>query len=381
MKSLFAVVALLVACGCVTATNEAAPPAANGSADQTWTEEAPALDDQPAAAPAGRFARPPPSVWADKGAPSEKPVPRPGRVDVPGRSAPIDEAGDTQAPTFEPSGSKSGAAIGRSGSADVSTPPFGSREAAGTASGPVAERRSAVAKPQAEDRPGLGTTWGESRYSSVTEVPFERDGSQPTYQATVHYNDERGASALVGRNYGEYAISAAVSLGGALSLSLRDDAGRQLRAYRGNGRTVAIGEHGQRYAILVRNNTNERFEVVLSVDGLDVLDGREAGYAKRGYLVEAYGTIEVDGFRQSQDEVAAFRFGSVRDSYAAQTGSARNVGVIGAAAFGERGYAARLRAYQDRIYALRQNGIEVERRQNADPFPNRYAIPPLQLAH
>ncbi len=130
----------------------------------------------------------------------------------------------------------------------------------------------------------------------------------------------------------------------------------------------------------MHNQTNERFEVVLSVDGLDVIDGRDAGYGKRGYLVEAYNTIEIEGFRQSADAVAAFRFGSVRDSYAARTGSARNVGVIGAAVFGERGYTARLAAYRQRLQAYRQSGLEVERRLDADPFPSRYAMPPLNLA-
>ena len=381
MKKLFAVLAFLAFCGCITATNEGAPPAANGSAEQTWTQDGQALDSQPTVTLTGRFASPPPNVVTDKGVPREAPVPSHGRVDTPARSSPVDEGRASPAPTPAVNAPLSEADIGLSkGEAKSASAPR-SRDAAEATGGAIAERKGSVARPQPEERPGLGTTWGETRYSSVTEVPFERDSSQPTYQASIHYNDERGASALAGRDYREYTTAAMASLGGALSLSLRDEAGRQLRAYRGNGRMVAIGEHGQRYTIVVRNNTNERFEVVLSVDGLDVLDGREAGYAKRGYLVEAYSVIEVDGFRQSEDEVAAFRFGSVRESYAAQTGSARNVGVIGAAAFGERGYAARLRAYQERIYAQRLNGIEVERRQNADPFPTRYAVPPLQLAH
>jgi hypothetical protein len=228
--------------------------------------------------------------------------------------------------------------------------------------------------PQPDDRPGLGTTWGETRYSAVNEVHFERDSDSPNYTAIMHYNDHRGASALAGNS--TYSRSAAIGLGSALTMSVRDEYGNNLSAVRGNGRTVAVGENGQRYTIVVDNNTNERFEVVLSVDGLDVLDGREAAYGKRGYLLEPYGHLEVEGFRQSDDAVSAFRFGSVRDSYAARTGQARNVGVIGAAAFGERGYRARLLAYQERLNAIRYQGGEIERRRNADPFPGRYATPP-----
>jgi hypothetical protein len=61
---------------------------------------------------------------------------------------------------------------------------------------------------------------------------------------------------------------------------------------------------------VVRNESDARVEVVLSVDGLDVIDGRSASYRKRGYIIPPRGRINVDGFRQSMSEVAAFRFGS-----------------------------------------------------------------------
>lgn len=239
--------------------------------------------------------------------------------------------------------------------------------------------RAMAQRPRVEERPGLGTSWGETRHSEVTQTFFERDGASPSYSGALNYNDEQGAYALAARDGRVRSSRAELGLGGAVTVSLIDESGRTLRAYRGGGRTVAVGGHGDRYSIFVQNHTNERFEIVLSVDGLDVLDGRDAGYGKRGYLLDAYGTLEIEGFRQSDDAVAAFRFGRVSQSYAAQTGSARNVGVIGVAAFGERGYSARLRAYQDRIYALRAQGYEVERRQSADPFPRGYAAPPLQL--
>jgi hypothetical protein len=222
-------------------------------------------------------------------------------------------------------------------------------------------------------RPGLGTTWGETRYSQVNEVPFERDDARPTYTGSLHYNDARGARAMSGVESGS---SAAISIGNALTLSVRSEWGSTLSAYRAQGRTIAIGEAGQRYSLVVHNRTNERFEVVVSVDGLDVLDGREAGFHKRGYLIEPFATVEIEGFRQSESAVAAFRFGSVRDSYAAQTGSVRNVGVIGVAAFGERGYLSRLRAYQDRVYA---ESRDTRIRKVADPFPSKWAPAPLTV--
>src|SRR5262249_33869843 len=58
--------------------------------------------------------------------------------------------------------------------------------------------------------------------------------------------------------------------------------------------------------------------------------------SKRGYLVPAWGQVDIDGWRLSTVQAAAFRFSTVGASYAGRTGSARDVGVIGAAIFPER---------------------------------------------
>jgi hypothetical protein len=104
-----------------------------------------------------------------------------------------------------------------------------------------------------------------------------------------------------------------------------------------NGETYVMGALGERYTLRIINHTGRRIEAVASVDGRDVVDGRSADFRnKRGYIVPAWGSVDVDGWRLSQVQVAAFRFSSVADSYAARTGSAREVGVIGAAIFPER---------------------------------------------
>lgn len=123
---------------------------------------------------------------------------------------------------------------------------------------------------------------------------------------------------------------------GPWSVELTDEWGRVLPTFELRGRTYVLGEPGQRYVVRVRNETVRRAEVVVSVDGLDVTDGKPAGWERRGYLVEPYGEVTIDGFRLSQAAVAAFRFGSVASSYAAAKGNARDVGVIGVAVFPER---------------------------------------------
>jgi hypothetical protein len=105
------------------------------------------------------------------------------------------------------------------------------------------------------------------------------------------------------------------------------------------GQTYVMGHMGQRYVVRVVNHTGRRVEAVVSVDGRDVVGGRPADYQRnRGYLVPAWGSVDIDGWRVSQRDVAAFRFSSVRDSYAGRMGNARDVGVIGVAVFPERVY-------------------------------------------
>jgi hypothetical protein len=107
--------------------------------------------------------------------------------------------------------------------------------------------------------------------------------------------------------------------------------------YTHDGDTYLLGQLGARYTLRVANHSGRRIEAVVSVDGRDVIDGKPADFrGKRGYLVPAWGSVDIDGWRISHAEAAAFRFSSVADSYAARTGSAREVGVIGVAVFPER---------------------------------------------
>jgi hypothetical protein len=123
---------------------------------------------------------------------------------------------------------------------------------------------------------------------------------------------------------------------GAYSVELTDEVGNVLPSWSHGGRTYVLGSLGARYFVRVRNDSGRRAEVVVSVDGRDVLDGRPASWAKRGYLVDAGSEVAIDGFRTSLESVAAFRFSSVPSSYAALKGDARDVGVIGVAVFPER---------------------------------------------
>lgn len=121
------------------------------------------------------------------------------------------------------------------------------------------------------------------------------------------------------------------------SVELVDPYGNPLPSYWHGGNIWIQGNYNQRYNVKVTNHTGQRIEAVATVDGRDVLSGASGDYAtQRGYIVPAWGSVTIEGFRRSNSTVAAFRFTTPGDSYAGRMGSARNVGVIGVAIFKER---------------------------------------------
>lgn len=99
---------------------------------------------------------------------------------------------------------------------------------------------------------------------------------------------------------------------------------------------IPVPESGE-YKIRLHNPSNQRKLVVLSVDGINVVEGKDAGYNGNGYVIPAWGTADIPGWRRSENEVAAFEFSEQKASYAAKTGrGTSNVGVIGVAVFDEK---------------------------------------------
>ncbi len=219
------------------------------------------------------------------------------------------------------------------------------------------------------ERPGLGTGWGETRESHVHEVAFDRDGVTPFAVGALHYNDRRGVEALAAYHTAVTGgfMHDVPEAGGAITVAVVNDSGSPLDALKVGERTYVIGQEGSRYSIVMTNHTNHRFESIATVDGLDVVNGRPASMDNRGYILGPFARLEIDGFRQSQAAVAAFRFSRTSESYAAQTSGDRNVGVIGVAFFSERGDAFTPWTFD-----------ELQKRDTASPFPNdlRFAQPP-----
>ena len=111
--------------------------------------------------------------------------------------------------------------------------------------------------------------------------------------------------------------------------------GQTLETWSHRGRLYVVGTPGDRYALNLKNRMGERMLAVLSVDGVNVVSGQTAAASQSGYVLSAGQAAEIIGWRKSLDEVAAFYFTSIADSYAGRTGRPQNTGVIGVAIFRE----------------------------------------------
>jgi hypothetical protein len=193
------------------------------------------------------------------------------------------------------------------------------------------------------ERPGFGTAWGEQRESWVEPAPFARaSADRPAGQARIHYNDPDGARAMLAFLGGNARPCDGLqpAAGGQLRFGLRNGNGAWLDTRESHGRRIATGEHGARYEVVLKNDARRAVEVLVSVDGLDAMDGKPASFKKRGYVLAPFETLAVEGFRTGRSTVAAFRFGSMFDSYGHRRhGDTTNAGVVGIAVFEEKRHA------------------------------------------
>ena len=186
-------------------------------------------------------------------------------------------------------------------------------------------------------RPGYATSWGPSLPSRMTYSSFRRSNDTPHGGiSSVFYNDKGGVDEMIGRDY-YTSTGRKRAANGLVEWGMRSGFGI-LRSYHSKGKRYVVGRRNAKYSISVKNNSRSRLEVVVSVDGLDVVDGKPASLRKRGYILSPEQIIEIRGWRSSEEEVASFMFSSVGGSYShLKHGQTRNIGVVGLAVFTERG--------------------------------------------
>jgi hypothetical protein len=131
-----------------------------------------------------------------------------------------------------------------------------------------------------------------------------------------------------------FASLAAQAVGQRADVTIFDRAtNRELPVYWHDGRAYVVGRPGNEYQVIVKNRVGEDLLAVVSVDGLNVMNGQPANARQAGYIVSPGTRMDIRGWRKTMDEVAAFYFTQLANSYAGRTGRPENVGVIGVALF------------------------------------------------
>ncbi len=113
--------------------------------------------------------------------------------------------------------------------------------------------------------------------------------------------------------------------------------GRACKEYTHKGMSFIEARTGTNYTVKIKNDNSYRVMAVLSVDGLDVVTGKPAEETNTGYIIDAYSSLDVKGYRISDDNSASFIFTSKGKSYVQQAKSnATNAGVIGLRTYKEK---------------------------------------------
>lgn len=132
-------------------------------------------------------------------------------------------------------------------------------------------------------------------------------------------------------------LPSAHAVGTSLDVQVVDRAsGETLTPILHDGEWWIAGRPGARYGVTIANRNGRRTLNVIAIDGVNAMSGATAAWNQSGYVLTPYEHTEIDGWRKNADQVAAFEFTALPDSYAARTGRPADVGVIGVAMFNER---------------------------------------------
>ncbi len=156
----------------------------------------------------------------------------------------------------------------------------------------------------------VATCWGSDVHSTVKGVSAERVDSHPDEIVLINYSgqyqtgfDQRYS---IRNSDLEYAVRDANFNSLPITRSYNNSTGKWQYAI--------AARVGTQYQLYVRNYSHSvDYEIVATVDGLDVLSGKAGSLNNNGYIVPAGGSLAIKGFRKNSRIEAAFEFSKSRN--------------------------------------------------------------------
>jgi hypothetical protein len=113
--------------------------------------------------------------------------------------------------------------------------------------------------------------------------------------------------------------------------------GKPVKEYTKDGKVFVEAKSGTEYSVRIKNNSGRRAVAVVSIDGINTITGEVATPESTGYVVGAYSSIEVKGYRQDNEGGGRFKFTEKESGYSKEVdGTGINSGVIGVAFVAEK---------------------------------------------
>lgn len=145
-----------------------------------------------------------------------------------------------------------------------------------TASADMSEPASSTTNEHIDTDEKLGTKWGDEIDSSVTSVEATRLSDEPIDEIIISYAN---------KNYQGKPVNSISLLAGQIQLSILDDKDKPFPIYRLDGNYYLKAKENQSYYLHYRNSSSNTYEIIASVDGIDVLTGNTASkYSPTGYI-------------------------------------------------------------------------------------------------
>lgn len=104
------------------------------------------------------------------------------------------------------------------------------------------------------------------------------------------------------------------------------------------GRKVIEASWGERFSLVIRNNSHERIGLVISIDGRNIVSGKKS-YNRPDesmYVLMPMESADFSGWRSSEHRVQRFYFTDGSDAYASRLGDSSQLGWIKVAVFREK---------------------------------------------